>query len=154
MFIKTRKAIKRFLRQVFKSSGDDYKDDLVEGKEDVVKIKEEPKKVEVKEEPKKVEVKEEPKKVEVKEEPKEEPKKVEIEKPSTEPKYHVSYNRDPKSDNFRRWRVRRAGSRKTIKFFDTQLEAIEFAQRLADSNNTSIVIHKMDGSIRKQDYSK
>lgn len=152
MFIKTRKTIKRFLRQVFKGSNEELKDDVVV-KDEVIEVK--PKK----EKETKVEVKEEVKeaKVEVKEAPKAETPKVEAkeeERSTTEPKYHVSYNRDPKSDNFRRWRVRRAGSRKTIKFFDTQVEAIEYAQHLADNNNTSIVIHKMDGSIRKQDYSK
>ena len=43
---------------------------------------------------------------------------------------------------------------KQIKYFDTQAEAIAFAEELAESQGSSIVIHKVDGSIRKQDYTK
>lgn len=69
-------------------------------------------------------------------------------------KYHVSQNKNSKSDNFKKWRVRKEGSDKTIKFFDTQKEAIAFAEELAESAGSSVVIHKVDGSIRKQDYAK
>jgi uncharacterized protein YdaT len=70
------------------------------------------------------------------------------------PKYHVSQNKDEDSENFKKWRVRKEGSTKTIKFFDTQKEAIAYAEQLAESAGSSVVIHKMDGSIRKQDYTK
>lgn len=102
-------------------------------------------------EEKKVEPKEE-----VKPQPKKEEKKPEVtEKTSTtNPKYHVSQNKDAKSNYFKQWRVRKAGSSKTIKYFNTQAEAIEFAEDLAEKNDTSVVIHKLDGSIRKQDYQK
>ena len=63
-------------------------------------------------------------------------------------------NKDEKSKHFKSWRVRKEGSQKTIKYFLTQLEAIEYAQDLADKAGTTIVIHKVDGSIRKQDYTK
>lgn len=69
-------------------------------------------------------------------------------------KYHVSQNKDEDSENFKKWRVRKEGSTKTIKFFDTQKEAIEFADELAEKAGSSVVIHKVDGSIRKQDYTK
>ncbi len=69
-------------------------------------------------------------------------------------KYHVSQNKDAKSDYFKQWRVRKEGSSKTIKYFKTQGEAIVFAEDLADKNDTTVVIHKLDGSIRKQDYQK
>ena len=69
-------------------------------------------------------------------------------------KYHVSQNKDEGSENFKKWRVRKEGSTKTIKFFDTQKEAITFAEGLAESAGSSVVIHKVDGSIRKQDYKK
>jgi uncharacterized protein YdaT len=69
-------------------------------------------------------------------------------------KYHVSQNKDENSDSFKKWRVRKEGSTKTIKFFDTQKEAIEYAEQLAESAGSSVVIHKVDGSIRKQDYTK
>lgn len=68
--------------------------------------------------------------------------------------YHVSQNKDKKSKFNGQWRVRKQGSSKTIKYFPTQAEAIKYAEELAESNDTSIVIHKRDGTIRKQDYSK
>lgn len=68
--------------------------------------------------------------------------------------YHVSQNKDKKSKFNGQWRVRKQGSSKTIKYFSTQAEAIKYAEELAESNDTSIVIHKRDGTIRKQDYSK
>ena len=133
------------------------------------------KKVEVKQEPKPV-IKEETKPV-VKEEPKpsvkEEVKPVK-EAPAKKPeaeledeveeknsaktpkiaKYHVSQNKDEDSEFFKKWRVRKEGSTKTIKFFDTQKDAIAFAEGLAESAGSTVVIHKVDGSIRKQDYTK
>lgn len=69
-------------------------------------------------------------------------------------KYHVSQNKDQKSEFKNQWRVRKQGSSKTIKYFKTQAEAIKYAESLAENNDTSIVIHKRDGSIRKQDYTK
>ena len=35
-------------------------------------------------------------------------------------KYHVSQNKDDKNPNFKKWRVRKEGSTKTIKYFETQ----------------------------------
>lgn len=70
------------------------------------------------------------------------------------PKYHISMNKDDQSPYFKKWRVRKEGSTKTIKYFDTQKDAIAYATDLAEKANTSVVIHKVDGSIRKQDYSK
>jgi len=96
---------------------------------------------------KKVEEKKEaPAKAKIKEETEKDDKNV------TNPKYHVSQNKDAKSPAFKQWRVRKEGSNKTIKYFDTQAEAIKYAEDLAKKNDTSIVIHKLDGSIRKQDY--
>jgi len=69
-------------------------------------------------------------------------------------KYHVSQNKNPRSDSYRKWRIRKEGSNKTIKYYETQREAIEYADDLAETAGTSVVIHKMDGSIRKQDYTK
>lgn len=97
----------------------------------------------------------EPKK-EVKPKPVKEEKKPEAaQKTSTaNAKYHVSQNKDAKSNYFKQWRVRKEGSSKTIKYFETQAEAIEFAEDLAEKSDTTVVIHKLDGSIRKQDYQK
>lgn len=99
--------------------------------------------------------------VEVKEEVKVEKPEEIVEKEEVEAskapkiaKYHVSQNKDEDSEHFKKWRVRKEGSTKTIKFFDTQKEAIVFAEQLAESAGSSVVIHKVDGSIRKQDYAK
>ncbi|MGS0972970.1 MAG: DUF2188 domain-containing protein [Candidatus Izemoplasmataceae bacterium] len=67
-------------------------------------------------------------------------------------RYHVSMNNDKKSEHYKSWRVRLESSEKTIKYFDTQKEAITYAETLAKQANSSVVIHKMDGNIRKQDY--
>lgn len=114
---------------------------------------------------KKVEpVKEQPKSTETKPTPKTEDKlKVEEKQVQKEPekeepdkekaaKYHVSQNKDSKSAYFKQWRVRKQGSKKTIKYFKTQKEAIDYAEDLADKAGSSVVIHKLDGSIRKQNY--
>lgn len=84
-----------------------------------------------------------------------EEKKEENEKSDSKvAKYHVSQNKDDKSEFFKQWRVRKEGSQKTIKYFQTQVEAITYAEELAEKAGSSIVIHKVDGSIRKQDYTK
>jgi len=80
------------------------------------------------------------------------PAKKETKNDSDSTKYHVSQNKDKKSPRFKEWRVRKQGSNKTIKYFPTQAEAIDYAKELAKNNGSSIVIHKVDGSIRKQDY--
>lgn len=67
-------------------------------------------------------------------------------------KYHVSQNKDENSQFYKKWRVRKQGSQKVIKYFDTQKEAIVYAEDLAAKAGTQIVIHKLDGSIRKQKY--
>lgn len=83
------------------------------------------------------------------------PEKPETNNKQEKPKkYHVSQNKEEGTENFKKWRVRKEGSTKTIKFFDTQKEAIAYAEELAESAGSSVVIHKLDGSIRKQDYVK
>ncbi|MCR1808699.1 DUF2188 domain-containing protein [Haploplasma modicum] len=90
---------------------------------------------------------------------KEEETKKEETETKTEPakevkpvKYHVSQNKDENSQFYKKWRVRKQGSQKVIKYFDTQKEAIVYAEDLAAKAGTQIVIHKLDGSIRKQKY--
>lgn len=69
-------------------------------------------------------------------------------------KYHVSQNKDKDADNYMKWRVRKESSDKTIQYFDTQKLAINYAQDLALKAGSSVVIHKLNGAIRRQDYSK
>lgn len=67
-------------------------------------------------------------------------------------RYHISQNKDENSEHFKEWRVRKEGSEKTIKFFSTQSEAIEYADNLTKTNGGHIIIHKVDGKVRKQYY--
>ncbi|MDD3129303.1 MAG: DUF2188 domain-containing protein [Candidatus Izemoplasmatales bacterium] len=62
-------------------------------------------------------------------------------------KYHVLYRKD---DN--KWYVKREGSDKVLRVLETQKEAIAWATIKALNQDTSIVIHKRDGKIRKQNY--
>lgn len=63
-------------------------------------------------------------------------------------KYHISLNPDGK------WQVKGEKAEKALKLFDTQKEAIAYAKTVAGNQEGNIVIHKVDGKIRKQDYSK
>ena len=63
-------------------------------------------------------------------------------------KYHISLNADGK------WQVKGEKAEKALKLFDTQKEAIAYAKTVAGNQEGNIVIHKVDGKIRKQDYSK
>lgn len=60
--------------------------------------------------------------------------------------YHISLRDDGK------WQVKFAKGEKVIKTFATQLEAIEYAKKLAENQDGSIAIHKKDGKIRKLKY--
>lgn len=63
-------------------------------------------------------------------------------------KYHISQNDDGK------WQVKGEKAGKALKLFDTQKEAIAYAKTVAGNQEGNFVIHKLDGKIRKQDYSK
>lgn len=60
--------------------------------------------------------------------------------------YHVAKRPDGK------WQVKFAGGEKAIKLFATQAEAIAYAKKLAENQDGSISIHKVDGKLRKQKY--
>ncbi len=62
--------------------------------------------------------------------------------------YHVS-KRD--EGNGREWKVFIQGSDKVIKLFDTQKEALDYAQTLAENkkDGSSVRLHGLDGKIRK-----
>ncbi len=61
-------------------------------------------------------------------------------------RYHISQRDDDK------WQVKAEGAEKALKLFDTQKEAIAFAKTVADNQEGSIIIHKVDGKIRKTKY--
>ena len=48
------------------------------------------------------------------------------------------------------WSVRRSGSERASKVFGTQDEAIEYARRLAQNQQTELYIHGRDGRIRER----
>lgn len=63
--------------------------------------------------------------------------------------YHIAKR---KADG--KWQVKIAGGAKAIKLFNTQLEAIDFAKKLAENQEPKIVIHKEDGTFRRLTYHK
>lgn len=63
--------------------------------------------------------------------------------------YHISKR---KEDDM--WQVKFAKGQKAIKLFKTQAEAIAYAKQLANNQDGSISIHKVDGKTRKQNYNK
>ncbi len=62
-------------------------------------------------------------------------------------RYHVLYR---KEDD--KWYIKREGSDRIIRVLETQKEAIAYATIKAINQDTTIVIHKKDGKIRKQNY--
>ncbi|MCR4879455.1 MAG: DUF2188 domain-containing protein [Bacilli bacterium] len=100
--------------------------------------------------------KEEPKKAAPKAEAtKEEPKKADARKTQTilltnedgnvyAKAYHVS-----RRPELNKWQVKATGSDKALKLFNTQKEAIEYAEQLAKNQNVSVRVHSKEGKIRK-----
>lgn len=73
-----------------------------------------------------------------------EDEEVEEQDDQTPKRYHVLYR---KEDG--KWYVKREGSEKTIRVLETQKEAIAFATIKAINQDTTVVVHKRDGKIRK-----
>ena len=48
-----------------------------------------------------------------------------------------------------KWQVKYARGSKALKLFDTQAEAVAYAQKIADNCDGSVVVHKVTGQIRK-----
>ena len=48
------------------------------------------------------------------------------------------------------WQVKRAGSTKAIKRFDTKAEADAYAKKVASNNGASVLRKKKDGKIQKK----
>ena len=61
-------------------------------------------------------------------------------------RYHISLNDDDK------WQVKAENAERALKLFDTQKEAIDYAKVVAGNQEGNIVIHKVNGKIRKQTY--
>lgn len=64
--------------------------------------------------------------------------------------YHITKRKEDE-----KWQVKLAKGARAIKLFNTQLEAIDFAKKLAENNEDArIIIHKEDGGFRKLTYKK
>lgn len=75
----------------------------------------------------------------IRKEPKKEPAPKEKVEKNQEPDYYVSQNKSKKSQYFEKWGVKKDGSTKTIKYFDTKAEAIGYAKELAESTGSKVV---------------
>ena len=49
------------------------------------------------------------------------------------------------------WQVKRQGSEKATKNFETQKQAIDYARSIAIKQQSELVIHGLDGRIRDKD---
>ena len=58
--------------------------------------------------------------------------------------FHVS-----RRPELNKWQVKATGSDKALKLFNTQKEAIEYAEQLAKNQNVSVRVHSKEGKIRK-----
>lgn len=69
------------------------------------------------------------------------------EEKTSAPEYRIYHVSKRASDG--KWQVKFAKGQRAIKLFKTQAEAIEFAKKLAESQNGSIRVHSVKGKIRK-----
>lgn len=49
------------------------------------------------------------------------------------------------------WVVRRGGSERASKHFDRRQDAIEWGRQVSQNQQTELVIHRSDGTIREKD---
>jgi hypothetical protein len=49
------------------------------------------------------------------------------------------------------WAVKGAGNSKVTKTFETQKDAIDFGRQIAKNQESELIIHKKDGTIRDKD---
>ena len=61
--------------------------------------------------------------------------------------YHVTKRTNDEND--REWKVFIQVSNKVIKIFKTQAEALEYAKKLRADKDTTVMLHGLDGKIRK-----
>ncbi|QMS86026.1 DUF2188 domain-containing protein [Candidatus Xianfuyuplasma coldseepsis] len=60
--------------------------------------------------------------------------------------YHIT--KHPKGG----WQLKKGKADRALKRFDTQKEAIDYAEQLEKERGISFVIHKADGSVRRKKY--
>lgn len=71
-------------------------------------------------------------------------KKTVSEKKEPIGRYHISLDKEQN-----KWKVKLADGGKVIKLFNTQKEAIEYAESLCEKNGRGFVVHSKKGKIRK-----
>ena len=85
-------------------------------------------------------------------EKKEEPAiKVEPQVKEAKTKEKTCYHVSKRDNDGREWKVFIQGSKKVIKLFDTQQEALDYAKNLCKnkSDGSYVMLHRLDGKIRK-----
>lgn len=61
----------------------------------------------------------------------------------------TSHHVVPKGD--KGWSVKKSGSDRAIKNFDTKKEAVDYARNISRKQKTELIIHKKDGTIQRRD---
>ena len=73
--------------------------------------------------------------------------KAETAKKSALKKQYITWREED-----RKWVVKKQGSDKATKLFNTKKEAEEFAKQLAENQGTRVVRQKKDGKFQKEKY--
>lgn len=58
---------------------------------------------------------------------------------------HVTHRKDGN------WQVMGAGNSKATKLFDTQKDAVDYARKIAENQNSELITHGLNGRIRSKD---
>lgn len=82
-------------------------------------------------------------------EEKEAAKKKEAPKAASKSNGKIIYHITKRDNNGREWKVFIQGSDKVIKLFSTQKEALDYAKALNKDKDTTVMLHGLDGKIRK-----
>jgi hypothetical protein len=77
------------------------------------------------------------------------PTKLAVPKKTTTKAAKTIYHVSKRDNDGREWKVFIQESKKVIKLFDTQAEALEYAKQLAENNNGTVILHGLNGKIRK-----
>jgi ABC-type Zn2+ transport system substrate-binding protein/surface adhesin len=69
------------------------------------------------------------------------------------PVYHVSKVTKETNKRFNQWKVKKEGATRALKYFLTQKDALDYANKLASKiKGGRVVIHKKHGDFRKKNY--
>ena len=78
-------------------------------------------------------------------------KAVEVKEGTSTAKEKTCYHVSKRDNDGREWKVFIQGSKKVIKLFETQQEALDYAKSLCKNkaDGSYVMLHKLDGKIRK-----